>query len=250
MSANKISVITVVFNGESHIEKTIQSVINQDYNNLEYIIIDGKSTDKTLEIIKKYETKISKIISEKDSGLYDAMNKGLKIAGGDFVIFINCGDRFSNAGVLTEIFSDKDFSRTDVIYGDTNIIDFQGNIIHSRRHRPPENLQAKDFLKGMLVCHQSFFARRRVAPEYDLTYRYAADYDWCVKILKQSHGNFNTHKTISLFMEGGRTAKTIIPGLKERYKIMCNHYGFFKATFWNMVLSVKFLWWRMFHKWF
>jgi glycosyltransferase involved in cell wall biosynthesis len=251
MSEVKISVITVVFNGADYIEETIKSVVNQDYNNLEYIIVDGKSTDGTMEIIKKYEKKISRIISEKDSGLYDAMNKGLGFACGDFVIFINCGDRFSSSGLLSEIFSSgHDFSETGVVYGDTDIIDGSGNVVHSRRHRPPQNLKYSDFLKGMLVCHQSFFARRTLCSPYNPNYKYAADYDWCLNVLKKSRENFNSEKTVSLFLEGGRTAKTVAPGLKERFKIMCSHFGFFRAAFWNVVLSVKFLWWIMFHKWY
>ncbi|MBR6278063.1 MAG: glycosyltransferase [Bacteroidales bacterium] len=249
MSKPKISVITVVFNSEKFIEETIKSIINQDYGNLEYIIIDGKSTDRTMEIVEKYSEKISKIISENDSGLYDAMNKGLRISTGDFVMFINSGDRLAGGKVLSEIFSNLSGDE-DVIYGDTDIIDFQGNIIHSRRHRPPENLRKKDFLKGMLVCHQSFIARRELCEGYDLTYRYAADYDWCLRVLEKSSKNFNSHKTISLFMEGGQTQKTIVPGLKERYKIMCRHFGWFRATFWNGILAIKFFWWILFHKWF
>ena len=252
MNELKISVITVVFNGGETIEETIKSIVNQDYPSFEYIIVDGKSTDRTLDIVKKYESKISKIISEKDSGLYDAMNKGLKFSTGDFVIFINSGDKFSHAGVLSEVFNTKenDFSKIDVVYGETDIIDNEGNILHSRRHRPPEDLKYTDFLKGMLVCHQSFFARRTMCSPYNLKYKYAADYDWCLNVLKKSRLNYNSHKTISHFLEGGRTAKTIVPGLKERYKIMCSHFGFLRATFWNVVLTVKFLWWILFHKWF
>jgi len=252
MQTPKISIITVVYNGMEYIEKTILSVINQDYENKEYIIVDGKSTDSTLEIINKYSSKITKIISEKDFGLYDAMNKGLKNSTGDFVIFINCGDSFFSDTTLKDIFFDtnKNYLDYGVIYGDTSITDSLGNILHSRRHRPPEKLKYKDFLKGMLVCHQSFFARRDLTEPYNLIYKYSADYDWCLNVLKKSENNFNTNQIVSLFLEGGRTAKTIAPGLKERYKIMCKHFGFFKATFWNMVLSVKFLWWRLFHKWF
>ena len=250
MTPLKISVVTVVFNGGAFIEETIKSVVSQNYTNIEYIIIDGKSTDGTLDIVLRYKDKISRIISEKDTGLYDAMNKGLRVATGDFVLFLNCGDRFSDCGTLSEIFSGRDFSDADVVYGDTDIIDKDGNVVHSRRHRPPEKLEYKDFLKGMLVCHQSFFARRTVVPQYDLKYKYAADYDWCVRILKVSRKNINARRTVSLFMEGGQTSKTIVPGLKERYKIMCRHYGFFRAAFWNAVLSVKFLWWIMFHRWY
>ena len=100
----KVSIITVVFNGENIIEKTMQSVFAQTYDNIEYIIVDGKSSDNTLSIIEKYKEKISVLISEKDKGLYDAMNKGLQVATGDYVWFMNGGDQIADAQVLTKIF--------------------------------------------------------------------------------------------------------------------------------------------------
>jgi len=249
MQHPKISVITVVFNSKQYIEATIKSIISQDYNNKEYIIIDGKSTDGTLDIINNYRNNIDIIISEPDKGLYDAMNKGLKKASGDFVIFINSGDKLRNNNTLSNIMKDVT-DDTDIIYGDTEITDSEGNILHSRRHRPPQNLKANDFLRGMLVCHQSFVARKSITEEYNTNYRYASDFDWCVRCLKKSRKNLNSNQVIALFMEGGQTRKTIVPGLKERYKIMKKHYGFFRATFLNIILGIKFSWWMLWHRWF
>ncbi|MCQ2974901.1 MAG: glycosyltransferase [Bacteroidales bacterium] len=250
MNCPKISVITVVFNSENLIKNTIESVINQTYNNIEYIIIDGASKDKTLEIVKSFKNKISTIISEPDHGIYDAMNKGIDKSTGDYIIFINSGDKFSSTTILEEIFCDEKNQNADILYGDTDITDSEGKILHSRRHRPPENLNWKSFKRGMLVCHQSFIAKKSLVEKYDLKYRYASDFNWCIDTMKKSTLIINTHKVISLFLEGGQTRKTIVPGLKERYKIMCNHFGTIRAIFWNIILGIKFTWFVIRHRWF
>ena len=245
----KISIITVVYNSERFIRRTIESIVGQDYPAIEYIIIDGKSKDSTMEIVNEYRDRIAVVVSEPDKGLYDAMNKGLRLATGDYVLYINSGDALASPTLLTDIFCNTP-ADSDVIYGDTHITDEDGNIIHSRRHRPPEKLSWKDFRRGMLVCHQSFIARRTLCSEYDTNYRYAADYDWCLKVLLKSKVITNYGKEISLFMDGGQTKRTIVPGLKERYRIMCKHYGKVTATLWNFLLGIKFGWWMIWHRWF
>lgn len=122
----KISVITVCYNAENSIEKTIESVLNQNYSNIEYIIIDGKSTDNTKNILRKYRDKITKIISEPDSGLYDAMNKGLLLATGDYVNFMNAGDIFCDNNVIKDVI-EKYNSSADVIYGNAVVINPNGS---------------------------------------------------------------------------------------------------------------------------
>lgn len=245
----KISIITVVYNSEQFIRRTIESIVGQDYPGIEYIIIDGKSKDSTMQIVDEYRDRIAVIVSEPDKGLYDAMNKGLRLATGDYVLYINSGDALSSPSVLSEIFAAAP-GYSDVIYGDTHITDEDGNILHSRRHRPPEQLSWRDYKRGMLVCHQSFVARRALCNEYDTGYRYAADFDWCLNVLSKSKNVINCGKVISLFMDGGQTKRTIVPGLKERYRIMCKYYGKLKATFWNFILGVRFGWWMLWHKWF
>lgn len=244
-----ISIITVVYNSEKFIRATIESVLSQTYRGIEYIIIDGKSKDRTMDIVSEYAGRIAQIVSEPDKGLYDAMNKGLARATGDYVLYLNSGDLLSSCTIIEEILPSAD-SQPDVVYGDTDITDEQGNIIHSRRHRPPELLSADSYKRGMLVCHQSFVARRELCRPYDTQYRYAADFDWCLNILEKSAEIKNSHSVISLFMEGGQTRRTIVPGLKERYRIMCRHYGRLKATFWNVILGIKFGWWMIWHRWF
>ena len=245
----KISIITVVYNSEKYIRRTIESIVGQDYPGVEYIIIDGKSKDTTMQIVNEYRDRIAVVVSEPDKGLYDAMNKGLRLATGSYVLYINSGDALSSPTLLSDIFNNVP-ADSDVIYGDTQITDEDGNILHNRRHRPPEQLTWRDYKRGMLVCHQSFIAKRTLCDEYDTNYRYAADYDWCLNILLKSRVVTNYGKEISLFMDGGQTKRTIVPGLKERYRIMCKYYGKAKATFWNFILGVKFGWWMIWHKWF
>ena len=167
MNNPKISVVTVVYNSAALIENTVKSIINQSYSHIEYIVVDGGSTDGTIDILNRYKKNISTLISEPDRGIYDAMNKGISLASGDFVVFINSGDKFSSPDILEKIFFNPDAAQADVIYGDTDITDSDGNIIHSRRHRPPETLDWKSFKRGMLVCHQSFIARRNLIDSYD-----------------------------------------------------------------------------------
>ena len=245
----KISIITVVYNSEKYIRRTIESIVGQDYPGVEYIIIDGKSKDTTMQIVNEYRDRIAVVVSEPDKGLYDAMNKGLRLATGSYVLYINSGDALSSPTLLSDIFNNVP-ADSDVIYGDTQITDEDGNILHNRRHRPPEHLTWRDYKRGMLVCHQSFIAKRTLCDEYDTNYRYAADFDWCLNILLKSRVVTNYGKDISLFMDGGQTKRTIVPGLKERYRIMCKYYGKAKATFWNFILGVKFGWWMIWHKWF
>ncbi|MBQ2098893.1 MAG: glycosyltransferase [Bacteroidales bacterium] len=245
----KISIITVVHNSEKYIRRTIESIVGQDYPGVEYIVIDGKSKDTTMQIVNEYRDRIAVVVSEPDKGLYDAMNKGLRLATGSYVLYINSGDALSSPTLLSDIFNNVP-ADSDVIYGDTQITDEEGNILHNRRHRPPEHLTWRDYKRGMLVCHQSFIAKRTLCNEYDTQYRYAADFDWCLNILLKSRVVTNYGKDISLFMDGGQTKRTIVPGLKERYRIMCKYYGKAKATFWNFILGVKFGWWMIWHKWF
>ncbi len=226
-----LTVITVVYNDVNHIEKTMNSVFSQTYKDIEYIIIDGASKDGTVDLIKKYEDKIDFWKSEPDTGLYDAMNKGLKKATGDYVCFLNSGDLFFDENTVKDIFLSSNDKNVDVFYGDTVIVDEQGKIKGKRRHRPPEKLTWKSFKNGMLVSHQAFIPSLKLVSQYDLSFRYSADYDWCLKILKKSSSIINVNKLIIRYLDGGLTKKSFIKSLRERFKIMTKNYGFF-TTVW------------------
>ncbi len=240
MKNPKISIITVVFNSEKYLENTILSIIHQTYPFTEYIIIDGGSKDNTVNIIKKYEKYITYWVSEPDKGLYDAMNKGLKAATGDFVWFINSGDRIYSEEVLENFLRNIEKS-ADIYYGETVMIDENGKEIGMRRLKTPEHLTWKSLLMGMVVSHQSIIVKKSNAPLFDLTFRFSADFEWVIKSLRNSQNIVNTNLILSKFLDGGLTKHNIIPGLKERFRIMIKNYGFFKTIFNHLVLGIKFL---------
>lgn len=223
----KISIITVVFNGESLIERTIKSVLEQTYASIEYIIVDGLSNDGTLTIVKRYSSWISKISSEKDKGIYDAMNKGLKIATGDYILFLNAGDELYSTNTLSKVF--ENITNADVYYGNTAITDKSGEQLADRRLTPPLQLTWKSLKYGMCVSHQSFIAKRALCDFYNLDYHISSDIDWVINVLKRSDKISNTHIYISKFLEGGISKQNQTRALIERFKIMVKHYGFFQT---------------------
>ena len=219
------SIITVTYNASSVIKPTLDSIKEQDFKNFEHLIVDGASRDNTLDIAKAAEIPQMSIYSEPDKGLYDAMNKSIKLAKGDFLIFLNAGDCFADASSLSRIAA-LATADTDIVYGQTQIVNAEGEIIGKRHLTAPKYLTPQSFKKGMLVCHQAFVARRTIVPLYDMTYRFSADYDWCIKCLKKSRRNaYVGDAPIINFLTDGLTNKYHKKSLKERYDIMCKNYG-------------------------
>lgn len=167
-----ITIVTVVFNETTELKKTILSVINQSYNNFEYIIIDGGSSEETLDLIKKYQESIDLWVSDIDSGIYDAMNKGIDLSSGEWVVFMNCGDVFSNNDVLSDVSSLlKD--NNDIVYGDV-YIQYTDNRIQLRESR-----DIKLPLRIMPACHQAIITKTKLMKmhKFNLKYSLAADFD-------------------------------------------------------------------------
>jgi glycosyltransferase involved in cell wall biosynthesis len=218
-----VSVLTVVYNSEQFIERTIQSVLNQSYPNIEHVILDGGSKDNTLAIIRNYTQNIAYWKSEKDNGIYDAMNKVQDLAQGDYVMFLNSGDEFTDKEVLSNSF--KSIINADVYYGDTLITDEMGQPLRNRRLRPPAQLKWTDFRYGMLVCHQSIIIKKQLSLKYNLEYKIAADIDWAIRSIKHASKIVNTGISISKFMEGGMSSIHQKKGLQERFKILSKHFG-------------------------
>lgn len=222
----KFSIITVTYNAAKVLEDTIQSIVTQTYKNVEYIIIDGRSTDGTLGIINKYRNHIHTVISEPDQGLYDAMNKGIRLATGDYLCFLNAGDCLHEDDTLQLMtHSITGAALPDILYGETDIVDSEGHFLHKRRLSAPGTLTWKSFKKGMLVCHQAFFVRRDLAEPYDLHYRFSADFDWCIRIMKKAKVLHNTRLTLIDYLNEGMTTQHHKASLKERFRIMAKHYG-------------------------
>ncbi len=172
----KVSVITVVYNAVDLLERTIVNILEQTYPHIEYIIIDGGSSDGSTDIIKKYADQIDYWVSEPDNGLYDAMNKGIKAATGDWVWFINAGDLIYSKDTTSKMF-DNFGTDGEIYYGDTMLVDDDYNEIGLRRLRPPQKLTWESFQKGMLVCHQSILVSRNLADLFNLKYTHSADFD-------------------------------------------------------------------------
>lgn len=243
MNNPKLSIITVVFNRKNDLKKTIASIRSQTYPNIEYLVIDGKSSDGTLDVIKKYAEQkiISRWVSEPDNGLYDAMNKGIEMASGDYLWFINAGDEIFSKETLSSVFSNTS-QQSDIYYGDAMIIDQQGNDIGLRRLSPPKNLTWKNLQWGMVVSHQSFIVSKNCVVRYhDEKYPHSADIDWMIRCLKNAKNIHNTQLVLSKFQDGGQSKRTIKISLKERFKIMVENYGLVRTLFNHFILGIHFL---------
>lgn len=226
MKMPRISIITICFNAASTISRTLRSIEAQTYPHIEYIVIDGASRDKTLELIRA-EAPSAVIYSEPDKGIYDAMNKGLQRVTGDYVWFVNAGDALATPTIVGELIDAlcSEEPWPDVMYGDTRIISPDGADLGLRRLRPPKELDWRSFRDGMLVCHQSFIVRRSLAPTYDMRYKFSADVDWCIRVLKSATTVRGTTKVLSLYLSEGATTANHRRSLCERFDVMRRHYG-------------------------
>ena len=226
-----ISVITITYNAAQTLPLTMESVAEQAFKDFEHIVVDGASTDETISLARRMGRPGLRIVSEPDEGLYDAMNKGLKMARGRYLIFLNSGDRFHSPETLKE-YADAIAERSpDIVYGDTDIVDNDGKRIGPRHLSAPEILTFDSFSKGMLICHQAFMVRKDIAPLYDTDFRFSADYDWCIRCIKASRAGdrVNLHMVTIDYLADGLTDRHKKASLVERFKIMSAHYGSMKA---------------------
>ena len=222
----RISIITICYNAASTITRTLRSVSAQTYPNIQYLIIDGASKDNTLELVRELAPE-AEIYSERDKGIYDAMNKGLDRATGDYVWYVNAGDALVSPTTVEDLIraTCTGDSLPDVLYGDTRLIDAEGHDLGLRRLRPPHQLDWRSFRSGMLVCHQAFVAKRSISPHYDLRYRFSADVDWCIRVLKEAKTTAFYPEPIALYLNEGTTTANHRASLIERFHVMRHHYG-------------------------
>lgn len=268
----KITIATVCYQAAAMLPPTLESVAEQEYGSVEHVIVDGGSSDGTKEILEDYALRSKaaggghevKILSERDTGLYDAMNKALWMATGDYILFLNAGDRLHGKGTLRQVAdvavrdlgvlgSVEESGNTQtglpgVVYGQTNVVDAEGHFLRERRLAPPEHLTWKSFRLGMTVCHQAFFARADLAREnpYRLKYRFSADYDWCIRIMheaaKMNVPLRNAHLIVADYLEGGLTTKNHRRSLWERFCIMAGHYGVVTALGMHVFFVFRSVW--------
>ena len=223
----KFSIITITYNAASVIGPTLESVLAQTYKNYEYILVDGGSADNTVTIAKASGISFAHMVSERDNGIYDAMNKGMALATGDYLCFLNAGDAFYAPDTLQTIVNAiaGETELPDVLYGETAVVDENRDFVRMRRLQAPEQLDWRSFKDGMLVCHQAFYARREIAPAYDLQYRLSADVDWCIKVMKRAKKMVNVKATVVNYLQNGLSLQYHRKSLMERFCIMSRHYG-------------------------
>ncbi len=219
----KLSVITIVYNNVKDIERTMLSVLNQTYPNIEYIVIDGASNDGTLEKVKRYEPRLSLLVSEPDKGIYDAMNKGLALATGDYVLFMNSGDELYAPDTVADVFDTA--ASADIYYGETEMYDENWKSLGQRRHCAPETFNWESFKYGMSISHQAIYIKRALVSPFDLNYKYSADIDWIIKATKNASSIVNTHMYVAKYLVGGISKKKHFASLKERFRIFTKYYG-------------------------
>lgn len=221
-----ITIVTVTYNAAAELPATLESLASQTYRDFEHLIIDGASTDETLAVARRLSPS-ARIVSEPDKGLYDAMNKGLRAATGDFILFLNAGDSFHSADDLEAYAAEASKSNVDIIYADTIVVDDARRPLRPRHLSVPDVLDKKSFSHGMLICHQAFMCRRSLAPEFDTTWRFSADYDWTLRVIEATvPGRCRNLRRVAIdFLDAGTTTKNHRASLKERFKIMRRHFG-------------------------
>jgi glycosyltransferase involved in cell wall biosynthesis len=228
-----VSIITITYNAERFLERTIQSIVAQQATDYEYIVIDGASTDGTLNIIRHYESQITHWISEPDRGLYDAMNKGLHRARGQYVWFMNAGDELYDPQTLRLLLERISATSADVLYSDALFVRDDGG----RRsgtpvglrsavtpHVLPPTLTWRDMALGMKVCHQAFVVKRAIAPDYP-TNNLSADLDWEIRCLKAAQTVEFLPFVLCRYLLGGLSVQQHRQSLLDRFKVLVNHFG-------------------------
>lgn len=251
----RFTIITCTYNAAGVLRRTLESVLCQTWLGVEHLIVDGASADDTLSVVAAYKnesdvvgTHSVRVLSEPDKGLYDAMNKGLVHASGDYVVFLNAGDFLPAADTLAVIAASAgDGDLPAVMYGDTDIVDYGGRFLRHRRLSPPVKLTWRSFRYGMLVCHQAFYVRRDIAcaESYDLRWRYSADVDWCIRVMKRASAERlelrNVGAVVACYLDGGMSVDNHRESLCERFIVMRRHYGVVVTVamhFWFVVRAV------------
>ena len=235
----KISIITVCYNAAKTIEKTLVSVQQQDYPNIEHLIIDGQSTDETLSIVAKYPH-ISAVYSQSDKGIYDAMNKGIARATGDYLWFLHADDQIYAADTLR--LAMQEHQNEDFIYGKAMLINEEGQerpLEERKAHPDRHSLSWKTLKNGMVICHQAMLVKRKLAPLYNLEYHLVGDLDWVIYILKQTNSLRDCGQVMCSFVEGGTSTQHRKASLKQRFHVLTKHFGLLPTLWQHVFFAVK-----------
>ncbi len=234
------TVITVTYNARQTLERTIKSVQEQTYPWIEHIIMDGNSTDGTVALIERLKDENTYWVSEKDNGIYDAMNKATSLAKNSYICYLNAGDTFYEKETVEKLMNAAlNHNQPDILYGETVVVNNEGAFLHNRRLKTPTVLTWKSFKQGMLVCHQAFIIHKSVFESYDLAYKFSSDVDWCIRLMKKSKSIVNTNLILIKYLNEGVTTKNRRASLKERYQIMSKHYGSFSTFMHHVWFAVR-----------
>lgn len=232
-----VSIITITYNAERFLERTIRSIVAQEACTLgvdyEYLIVDGASTDGTLDIIRRYEAHVSRWTTGPDRGLYDAMNKGQALAIGEFVWFMNAGDELHDPQTLSRLLAAIRINpETDVFYSDALFVNEDGSPVGLRSeatpHALPKRLRWQDMAMGMKVSHQAFVARRRIAPPYPIN-NLSADLDWEIRCLKAARRVTYLPFVLCRYLVGGLSVQKHRQSLIDRFTVLIWHFGLFQT---------------------
>jgi len=225
-----LSIITITYNDKKGLEYTLESC-GELPTSVEYIVVDGNSNDGTKEYLNSLPEKIS-WTSEPDTGLYDAMNKGLSRATGEYVLFMNSGDGFYSKNSMATILELLQNNKPDVLYGETMYRNEKNKDIGIRSEittrKLPAELHWKKLINGMLVCHQSYIVKRELACQY-LTNNLSADIDWMIETLKKATKIQNANMLIANYLVGGVSTQQHRKSLTDRFKVFVKHYGLLKT---------------------
>lgn len=238
----KISIITITYNASHWLERTMLSVLKQTCTDYEYIIVDGASTDGTLDIVKGLEQQFEGRLfwqSEPDKGLYDAMNKGIVRATGEFVWFMNAGDEIYSVETLQHVINAIS-DQTDIVYGKACIVNAVGQKVSEHHKTTPPNLTLEHLLNGLVVSHQAIIVRRSITKLYDTQYRICADYDWVIKNVRISRQNVYIDNYLCKFLTGGVSNKQRQRAWKERFCIMRMHFGLWRTLWAHWIIALKY----------
>lgn len=237
---NIFTVITVTHNARETLERTIKSVQEQTYPWIEHIIMDGNSTDGTVALIEQLKNENTYWVSEKDNGIYDAMNKATALAKDSYICYLNAGDAFYNKETVEKLMNAAQNNKhPDILYGETVVVNNEGEFLYNRRLKAPAVLTWKSFKQGMRVCHQAFIINKSVFELYDLSYRFSSDVDWCIRLMKKSKSIVNTNLILIKYLNEGVTTNNRKASLKERYQIMSKHYGSLSTFMHHLWFTVR-----------
>ena len=212
----KVSIVTVCFNSAATIRDTIESVISQDYSNIEYIIVDGSSKDETMDIVREYMDKIDILISEPDDGIYDAMNKGIRAATGDVLGLLNSDDIYSDSSSVGKLVRCMNDAGTDTVFADLVIVD-PSNLDRVLRYYDSSSFQLGRLRYGWMPAHPTLLVKRRLYEKYgyfSLNYRIASDFEMVVRLLHTAHSSFAYLPSVVVKMRAGGMSTS---GLKSSW---------------------------------